>query len=112
MKPESGIEALDQIIQNLAIIREMLIKVGFGQHLTFEDDKIFLEAKGRIARKLPSLRQKIGNPNDFHGFLIRYLRKIPSLIQLRQMNKEDIKFLEKECHKLYIDLNRWYGEEQ
>jgi len=112
MKPESGLEILEQVIQNFSVIRQLLLKVGYDEPITFDDDKKFLEAKGIIARKLPPLRQKSGNPNDIYGFILRFLRKIPSLIQLNQMNKADLKFLEKECHKLYIDLNRWYGEEQ
>jgi hypothetical protein len=110
MKPETGREVLNQIIQNWWIIREKLHQLGFQQTMSLNAEEEFLKGKGKIARKLKPLIYKLGNPQEIREVMLRLMRRIPSLKQLAELGLNDLKTIEKECHHIYIRLNRWYGE--
>lgn len=110
MKVETGSEVLNQIIQNWWIVRERLQRLGFNEPFSSQVEDDFLQTKGQIARKLQPLIQKEGNPQEIRDIMIRFLRRVPSLQQLQQLSINELKSLEKECHHIYLRLNRWYGE--
>jgi len=110
MKPESGLEVLKQIIQNWWIIREKLHQLGFQQSMSLKSEEEFLKGKGEIARKLKPLIYKLGNPQEIREVMIRLLRRVPGLKQMAELGPNDLKSIEKECHHIYLRLNRWYGE--
>ncbi len=107
MKPESSIDILKKITDDILIIRGKLISARYNQPLTMEDEMVFWEAKGRIARHLQPLRHKAGNPGDYHNVMIAFLRRIASLNQISQLNSIDLLEIEKDCHKIFLFLNRW-----
>ncbi len=110
MKTESGSEVLNQIIQNWWIVREKLQRLCFNEPIVIQTEEEFLQVKGLIARKLQPLIQKEGNPQEIRDVMMRFLRRLPNLQQLQQLSDKELKSLEKECHNIYLRLNRWSGE--
>ena len=110
MKNQPGKDVLEQIIQNWWLIREKIYQVAFQESLTYSAETEFLEAKGRVSRKLQPLIQELGNPQEIRDVVIRFMRRISSVNQMQQLPSADLRVLEKECHHIYIRLNRWYGE--
>ena len=110
MKHGSGPEILKEVIDNWLVIREKFQQIEHGTVDLSTGELEFLTAKGKIARSLRPLTIKQGNPQDLHESLVRFLRRLSSLYQIQQLPHPDIKHLEKECHHMFIQLNRWYGE--
>lgn len=106
----SGTDILKEVIINWQIIREKFHQIGFETLDLKSDEQQFLEAKGKIARRLRPLTIKQGNPGDIHESIIRFLRRMSSLYQIQQLPPHDLRAMEKECHRIYIQLNRWLGE--
>ena len=110
MKPLSGLDLLEKSISDCWIIREKIQSIGFGHEISLDDEAQFVEVKGRIARRIRALMALLDKDMESRDMLIRFLRKIPNLYQLTNLGIENLNVLEKECHLIYLELNKWYGE--
>jgi hypothetical protein len=110
MKAATGTEILQKVIDNWWTIREKFYVLEYPDTLNPGMKGELLKAKGEVARRLQPLIYKVGNPQDIHNSMIRFMRRIASLQAIRELPVSDLRTLEKECHHIYILLNKWYGE--
>ncbi|MCX7918849.1 MAG: hypothetical protein N3A72_04415 [bacterium] len=105
-----AIERLEEIIKELATIRELIRQVAYRIPIEAEQERTLLISKGNIARHIQPVIADLGNRDSVRSNLIKLLRQIVSLNQLANMADMELRTIEKSLHRQQLFLYKWLGE--
>ena len=105
-----SIERLEEVVRELASIRDQVRQVAYKNPIDTESERKILANKGKVARNLQPLIAELGNPQNLRSNIIKLLRQIVSLRQLSQTADMELRMIEKDLHRQQLHMYKWLGE--